>query len=262
MDCREALNKLESIRPDSNDSADREFCEALDVVSADSDALNEFVRRQNVDQRVGELMRDVPIPVGLRQRLLAQSASVTSVSRAKSVGRWALIVGGVASVTAACVAIVILNWSDSESVRVTSDELLKESPLLTSETDALPPFDGNFDLPNDGAIGNLQQHVLPLGWARDGSTEHFAAVFPFRLAESSSGAQCVLFVFPKGANYPHPQAEVRSQGQTVRNGDRFSLVVHNGRRMVHALFVLGDYPLLLKADAALFGAYVEPVASR
>jgi hypothetical protein len=83
MDCRTALTLLESARPDTDDLSAPELAEAAEHLASCARCEAVFVKRQATDRKVGALMRDVPVPEGLQQRVL--SAIEAESERAKSV---------------------------------------------------------------------------------------------------------------------------------------------------------------------------------
>ena len=72
MDCRTALEILEIARPDSDDLKDPELAAAAEHVGSCPQCEASFRSRQELDREIGRLMRDVPVPAGLKQQLLQQ----------------------------------------------------------------------------------------------------------------------------------------------------------------------------------------------
>ena len=70
MDCQTALKILEVARPGSDDLSDPDLAAAAEHVESHADCRDEFLRRQNLDRQIGQVMRDVPVPAGLKERLL------------------------------------------------------------------------------------------------------------------------------------------------------------------------------------------------
>ena len=88
MDCRTALEILEVVRPDSADPMEPEVVEASDHVESCRRCEDHFLARRHFDRRLGEQMRDVPLPPGLKSRLLAGlEARKTSANQASDAGQ-------------------------------------------------------------------------------------------------------------------------------------------------------------------------------
>jgi hypothetical protein len=75
MDCRWALEILESARPDSADWQDSQLHEAALHVDGCPTCEETFRARQALDRRAGAVMRDIPVPDGLLERLTASFTS-------------------------------------------------------------------------------------------------------------------------------------------------------------------------------------------
>lgn len=70
MDCRTALTILEVVRPDSGDLAEPELAAAVEHLSGCQRCAEAFRKRQSVDRRIGQWMRNVHVPADLEGRLL------------------------------------------------------------------------------------------------------------------------------------------------------------------------------------------------
>ena len=69
MDCRSALEILDCARPAAEDLQQPEFVDAKSHAATCAACDETFRERQILDRRIGELMRDVPVPAGLLERL-------------------------------------------------------------------------------------------------------------------------------------------------------------------------------------------------
>ena len=86
MDCRAALDILDAIRPGEEDVCEPQVAEALRHVESHAACRRELERRRAWDRQMSRLMLDVPVPVGLKERLLlglaggspAQAGTVSS----------------------------------------------------------------------------------------------------------------------------------------------------------------------------------------
>jgi len=70
MNCDDALNQLEAVRPHSQDTRDAELADARNHLDSCPQCRELFHQRQRQDERIGRVMRSVPVPQGLRERLL------------------------------------------------------------------------------------------------------------------------------------------------------------------------------------------------
>jgi hypothetical protein len=118
MNCQTALETLELVRPDAPDVA--RVAEAEQHVSGCISCRAAVCQREEFDARVGDLYRDVPIPLGLKERLLARIDELATSTSAASTGTHAVapVVGsrrrwlGMVSLTVASViAVGIGTWS-------------------------------------------------------------------------------------------------------------------------------------------------------
>ena len=186
MDCGLAREQLDVARPDS---ADRETAE-LEAAFAHVDACPECAEvvefRREFDRRTGAVMRDVPVPAGLKERLLAAAELTASPSQiappARSYNRRKLLLA-TSSAAALLIAAGVM-WLVGggapdplamNDVRQFWARQLAEDATLAS----LPAFDGSFDaaIPDLRWASNLP--VEPLGADIDGDGRHDAAVYRF-----------------------------------------------------------------------------------
>lgn len=70
MDCQNYLEKLDAVFPGSEGHEDPELREAFAHLSECEHCSREFEERQEFDRQVAERMRDVPVPVEAKERLL------------------------------------------------------------------------------------------------------------------------------------------------------------------------------------------------
>jgi len=69
MECRTARELLDAARPDSADREDPELQAAFAHVDECDTCAEVLEFRRGFDRRVGEIVRDVPVPADLRARL-------------------------------------------------------------------------------------------------------------------------------------------------------------------------------------------------
>jgi hypothetical protein len=194
MDSRTALERLDAVRPGSDDLALPDLAEAGEVLLRDSEVAAEFERRQALDVRIAAAMHDVPVPTGLKERLLAQLPLAESVAVAPARTRvsrrhvLALLSGVAASVLAAGVY-----WVANAQPQPVSVEQLRETAeaLRRGEVEATI-FHGHFEpQPPAGHWRTVRFEPVIYGLAIDG-TEHRAAAWRFTLG----GRIGVLAVIP------------------------------------------------------------------
>ncbi|MGE3315488.1 MAG: hypothetical protein AB7O26_10260 [Planctomycetaceae bacterium] len=70
MDCRTALSLLESVRPDTDDLSSPELVDAAEHLARCAKCEAIFLKRQASDRKIGDLMRNVPVPAHLEESLL------------------------------------------------------------------------------------------------------------------------------------------------------------------------------------------------
>jgi hypothetical protein len=133
MDCRTARYLLEFARPGTNDldAADRAALDGHLAICPDCDALARAERR--LDEHIGEAVRDVPIPAGLKDRLLTNL-------RQKRDEWWMEGMKRTARYAAIAAALLLLVWGGWKTTQrppqPTADELV--DVLLTRHVHSLP----------------------------------------------------------------------------------------------------------------------------
>lgn len=173
MNCREARRQLESIRPDAADRDAPEFAGAANHLAECSRCRTHFEAAQQIDRRIGRVMRDVPVPDGLQSRLLA-SLRDPALALGDSSGEWPAAqdsqpavdappprkktrVRVLAAVVAACAAAIVLTWifwppPPSVASPLSLADLRSDTTLDPSQLSQLSPFDGNFDARPPGGV--------------------------------------------------------------------------------------------------------------
>lgn len=204
MDRRTILERLDIVRPGSNDLALPELATARQALRDDPEIAEEFERRQFLDRQTAHAMRDVPVPEGLRVRLLETLATADQIDPGgvtrpaeKSLG-WNRrgVLAMVASIAVSLFAGGIY-WSFNQQAPTPLTVAQVEQAagcLLSGEVEAVP-FEGNF------------QPQLPQGhWRRlrltravfgllPSASGHRAAGWRFTYGRSSG----VLVMVPRNA---------------------------------------------------------------
>ena len=186
MDTNKALEKLESVRPDSADLLDPEFQQAAALIEANADLEAEFHRRQNTDRQIGEVMQNVVVPAGLKERLLSATGTQPPATPLKN-GKRTLSRRMWLATTASVLATVIVGAfliQFFSSTQFTLADLKKELPLTHSQITALPLSEAGYEKtsPSVGRLISIPGHSLPSGPA--------AYSFP------ANGTRCILVVMP------------------------------------------------------------------
>jgi hypothetical protein len=173
MKCDDALEQLESARHGSGDREEPELSEAAGHVRQCADCRSTLQQRERLDLQIGRAMRDVPLPDGLKDRLLAsleatagrepsalpgpagEPSEATPVEKPASApektSRRKLLVKFVAAACAAAavVFVVVRNNQPAPETRLALDDVYRNATLDVSQ---LAEFDGNFEAPLPGGV--------------------------------------------------------------------------------------------------------------
>ena len=171
MDRRTVLERLDAVRPGSDDLSLPEMAEAGDALERDSRLAEAFDRLQEWDGRIAVAMQDVPVPADLKDRLLSRladsEATTRQAARRHSRRRVLAIVSGLA----ASLVAGGLFWAATSTEPVTVAEMRDAAGALLSRRAVDVPFDGGFEprLPSgslrtrlrfsEPAVGLLDQRV-------------------------------------------------------------------------------------------------------
>ena len=197
MDCQHVLEILEVARPDSGDRDESELTAAAAHLDECARCAEVFAVTQTLDRRIGRVVRDVEVPAGLQERLLAATMAVDPASPSVTVTRhqkpadsprtnrrkWL----GRVTAAACCLSVGIGLWFflRPSVVAYSVDELRQFA--ADTDFDSLPDFSGRFRalLPQDG---DWQTPYLQLAKRAGGiptnATEHQAAIYSFRVPVS------------------------------------------------------------------------------
>jgi hypothetical protein len=200
VNCQTARETLELVRPDAPGAA--RVAEATHHVSGCASCRTAVRQREEVDVRIGELCRDVPIPRGLKERLLARLATrapagpAAAVPRIGSRRRW---LGIVSLAAAAVMALGIGTWS-LWPARLSVD--LEEITGLMA-TDGINPANlTEFSTFAGGLAPQLPRTMRPLAGPPRRLGRFEAAVFFFKLGELDGRLAVVPRRFVKASDLP------------------------------------------------------------
>lgn len=204
MDCRSALELLEIVRPESRDVTEPDVSAAVAHVDACPRCRSTIAGRDALDVKIARTMQDVPIPAGLKERLLATSIPsseddfgasqlefeetgcvaqpvIVHESKQRGSSRRVWLQGAVAC-AAACLCVVIGLWRFGyfEPAKLTLDELRGSATLDLAD---LPAFAGDFAAERPGFGWRASSDVDVATQARGffpAGKRHQVALFEFR----------------------------------------------------------------------------------
>lgn len=209
MDRRTALERLDAVRLGSDDLSEPEMAGLRDALAADGDLRTEFDRRHDWDRGIAAAVRDVPIPIGLKDRLLTRLASAEAVAppRPTSPSRRRAL----AALTAVAAALLagVIYWGVSNSHKpVTVTEARDAASALLSPSAEDTPFNGSFDPKLPSPVWETRLTIAPLRrlglLAEDG--EHRAAAWRVR-SGGRAPWQAILVAIPVENVVSPPQAK-------------------------------------------------------
>lgn len=222
MDANKALEKLEAIRPGSDDLADPDFADVAEFLNASPERSDEFARRQAWDNRIADAMHEVEVPADAQTRLLdmlnatATTADVSSDAPVQHIAagtrtkpqaakprtrRW--LVASLA--TSAAVLAVATFWMmrSDDAPTFTLAELLQQIPVDAEEIANLSDADDSATKPNAAwrhILEDAKQVTLPSG--------DKAALFAFKVHSGQFGAiSGVVAVIDENALVDPPESD-------------------------------------------------------
>lgn len=220
MDHRTALERLDAVRPGSDDLAQPELASAAELLTRDAALAAEFRRRQIWDRRIVAAMHDVAVPADLRVRLLEHVASTASTFDSAEPRRFhrrrflAAATGLAAGVAAG--GLYLFNPFDHEPVTVVA---MRDAAgaLLAQRIDPVP-FTGHFtpELPPGGLSDLLRFDETVLGLL-----EQQVAAWRFR-ADGHRPLRGVLAAAPVEAVVEPPTARSLSESNYIGAGNAVS----------------------------------------
>lgn len=241
MDTKKALEKLESVRPDSQDLLDPEFGDAAALVEADADLEAVFHQRQNLDRQIGDVMQDVEVPVGLKERLLASVGSQPVVPivppKTTKPGSSRRIWMATATVAGVAVAVVVgLFFMQPPPLGLADLEELNAAEIASLPLSSVDDVQVS---PSVGRLINIPSHE----WKSDSDVYSFPC----------NGRQCVLVVIPVDA----ADVKILTRAGTVLLRSGYSMAGWtegaDDNRVVCVLLVSGDENALERVEERLRG---------
>jgi hypothetical protein len=186
MDCGLARERLDVLHPDRPEQADPELADAVAHVQECAACAEVVQARQAFDREVGRVLRDVPVPTGLRERLVlalteAKSEPPQPTMEPPHRRRWWMT--AIAS-TAAGLLLAVAGWMmfgrgeppvlALDDVRTWSVDHLR----VTADLDALPALGEELSpVLADGRWAAVVGQTVPRGADVDGDGVQDAAVY-------------------------------------------------------------------------------------
>jgi len=233
MDCRTALEILDLVHSYSGDRKNREV-EAAEVhLTECPQCYSRFERRQAFDQTVARVMKDVPVPPGLKEKLLNElqvgDFSTVDTIRSESTecrssdGTYEPIPGRnvsrrkwfryLISAAVSFAAGIALWWvfSSQDSNLLTMDQIRSWLRTMNNNLESLSEFDGNFtaSLPRDGWNSGGIRFTTPAakGFHKNRDGNHLMALYEFRfIGREGSSLTGILLVIPESRIEDPPAA--------------------------------------------------------
>ncbi len=267
MDCRRALEFLEVVRPDSPDGLLPELAAAVAHVDACSHCRSTVADRNLLDRKIARTMQDVPIPAGLKDRLLAatipadaddfgasqleaEEAALEAVaelhdsssSKTRGPARRTWLQAALA-VTAACLCVGVGLWRFGyfEPSQVTLEDFRDSATLDLAD---LPDFEGDFSPERPGFGWRASPHVVvetpAKGLSLDGGTLHQIALFQFRFQVRRRTVRGALMTVPlsRVADPPPAKSFIPGNVHYVATGQgEFTTVAWTERDLVYVCVV-------------------------
>lgn len=279
MDCRAALERLEALSP-GRPPEEPELAEAAAHLQSCPACEAIVERRQSWDLHAGRAIRDVPVPHGLKERLLAALAEAEAddstpaalastaeapppaepthvapeePSRAPSRRRVAFR----AAIAAGLLAMIgFLGWQ----FLPTADAVLSLEQLrgyATVQPAELPRFDDSFRArpPGFGWRGLLAEE--PLGLDVDGDGRHEIAVYSFAVrSRDRSVVRGKLLAIPRQRVAGAPQASMMSTANANYLQGRYAEVTWTEGDLVYVALVEGGRDNLERLEELLGGSRI------
>lgn len=223
MDRQAALDQLELIRPDANEFQDPDFAEAAQYLETDESAREVFLRRQEQDRQIAQAVRDVPVPEGLKARLLAaiaenpahEKVQVAELPRGVKTTRRRWLISALV-VTASCVFALLGVWlfHDPEPKLLALGELERDAPFIEAEIAELKPFQGEFEPAPPGGLWSSARRFTfspAKGFAPNRAGIDRVAVYEFTFRDPKNPRagewRGVMLVVPKSLLNAAPEAD-------------------------------------------------------
>lgn len=290
MNCHDALLQLEVARPGSDDLQSSELRLASAHLDGCAECQSTFQGLQALDRRVSATMLDVPIPAGLKGRLLDSLNLTTSEPTAtESVSTESVpaetveknrpaapqpvptgfnrvrvrIVAAISVSALLLVGLFVFFPSQPPRPKFTLDTVRDSANLQLA---ALKPFDGNFQpqLPPGPWLRSSQISIKtpPKGDLRDESGAHRAASYGFSVQNDRGRVfNGVLLVIPQSVLDDSPAnatfSSIGVQGNYIsKSGEKFHAVAWKSGKFVYVCFIPAGNEGLKSLEDVLYPAPV------
>jgi len=256
MDCRNALAVMQQREPDILED-DSEWTAAVDHVERCADCQGVLGRRDETDRALGQICRDVPIPVGLEERLLqavkveldspppqpaAKSTHTSSQPRSKR-RRWLAAAAGLACLLLGLTYLLQGPSASPETLTAQAGEWLDlpdPGPMFVGKFNPQQQFYTAWpDPPNSMTLS--QDSFRRLSLSNSGPDIAIAEFFL-----STAGGRMVrgaVIIAPSRLVSPRPQATDLSQAQTRYKNGLSYLAWQSGDFVVVCIVEGGEEPL-------------------
>lgn len=197
MDCREALELLEVVRPDADDLAEPELATAAEHLDSCAQCQQVVARRRALDRRIADAFSELPVPAQLSAQLVEKlnagastvSASlqltdsqIIRVARSQRRRAWLRVV-----LATACVALIVGTWFLLP--RKGDISLAELRDAVVTSMSSTSEFDGGFAAQPPGfgwqASSRIRIVLPPTGISSRGDERHEAAVYRFQFRPSN-----------------------------------------------------------------------------
>ncbi|VAX36424.1 hypothetical protein MNBD_PLANCTO02-469 [hydrothermal vent metagenome] len=201
MNCKEALNILEAVRPCSDDLNDPQFAEAVAWLNSDEECARLFDATQKLDTQISQAMQDVLVPAGLKKELIASlglseeefseeensnknESPVELVSPSFSRRRWLWVIVS----SAACLVLGLYIWQQfpEEPKLLNIADLQKIATQQMGQWDQLSDYSGPFSNPKKvlgyhWTNGSIRTTPIPKNLPVDQNFHQPIALFGFQV---------------------------------------------------------------------------------
>ncbi len=200
MNRREALEILESVRPNSDDLNDPQFAEAVSWMDADQECAKIFAARQKIDRQISHAMSDVSVPAGLKKELIAtlglseetpvaEVASPEMATPPVSRRRWLWITAS----SVACLVLGLFAWQhfSGDDPQFEMTNLQQMAATQMENWKELPSYSGPFSNPTKTlgyrwTKGSIAITLSPKGLPISQNDNHPIALFGFQVTSHST----------------------------------------------------------------------------
>ena len=258
LTCETALERLDGVwlDPLPEEPLNTDLLAAREHLQECSACWAKWEERRAVDQRISEVMQLVPVPLGLREQLLAASvadascvrpADTSCVSHDRKQHRraWWISVAAMLLVSAAGGSWL---WQALQPPRVSMQTLCDQTPLAPV---GLTQVDDVSKLPPLPAMWPQARNLKLLGsayWFTPPNSHDAAGWIAFELRNGKSSTIRGYLLMTRQANVsdPPPELLVRPSWSryTQRSGKPVSVAAWSERGVVYLCFVPGEQELL------------------